>query len=178
MFSDPPTFQSSALEYPSYLSLQSIVHWTCFLLSPKQVSKLWASFPCLIWEGIQPFSLHLPSAPCWNKPKQENCSWLTNYFKSFPFISFTNEVSIQVLSDLTIIIYYGTMGLIQDHCLPHPTGLLRYPFFHPCFLHVISLCQAKCFHLLWDLTSIFICNIRKTIKPFDNHSKYGYTGIR
>lgn len=30
------------------------------------------------------------------------------------------------------------MGLIQDHCLPHPTGLLRYPFFHPCFLHVVS----------------------------------------
>lgn len=94
MFSDSPTFQSSALEYPSYLSLQSIVHWTCSLLSPKQVSKLWASFPCLIWEGIQPFSLHLPSTPCWNKPKQENCSWLTNYFKSFPFISFTNKVSI------------------------------------------------------------------------------------
>lgn len=132
----------------SYLSLPSTVRWTCSLLSPMQVSKFWASSPCLIWEGIQPFSLHLPSAPCWNLSKEDNCSGLIRCFKSFHLMSFYWRNINSNTIKFKIIVYSGSLGLFRDCFCPHATWSFKTHF-------PLSLSSYTWYHHVrpWVLTS-------------------------
>lgn len=154
-----PSHPSELFPGISHLCPQSRVHWTCSLLSPKQVSKFWASFPCPIWESIQPSSLHLPSTPCWNRPKQDNCCWSVNHFKSFPFMSFywRNSHSSTDLKSL-----YNMVQWVWFLTMFAPSNMVPFKTLFPLsLLHMVSLCQARCSHLFGDLVSISRSNVRK-----------------